>query len=488
MKLPKLFRAALFLPLVLTACSKTELQNRSFENGDVGIEGDAANSRQALKVTDTLGQPLAQARVLIGTAENQPFASNFITTDDQGQFKAPAAWTKEESVTIEAKGYVRATFLSQLPKGQSYQLRLSPPAVQMELKGMGTGFKTKDNDNLADFALMMPAVRKSDLFAFDLNMFMSSKTDKISIYGQEILIPSNVSLPKQKEKYGLFPVTLEKPIFRLYFDVLGQHKVATLKGQFPFKQVVGEMQNAKPFVDLINYFSVQSGSLRDVSITQPSQSLDLPVDEIKFDEARTFQSPAFNSQEDFLLAVALNPVNGKYMPTDFKNVLAQTEAKLNTISGSPAELLVVLKKKSEQMIFAGGKLSAAFVAFQNGARPSLLPLIENPHVVSVSEFRVQVPAAPAGIQPVATYSVLSSVQRFGTAPQVTEISTPYWDVYGPNWQSEVKLPEWPGGTFPGGLKRWEVSLVGTQGRQKPFAFSPRILETVTHATHSASDF
>jgi len=484
MKLPIRFLTVIILPLALTACSKSQ----QYQGSDsVGMLSELEARALPLKVTDTRGQPVAGAQVLIGQSLNQPFASNFLITDSQGNFQAPTGWNSAQVVTVGAKGFVRASYFAQKPRGQVFQIRAQTPAIQQELKGQGTGFTVKDNDNLVDFALMIPAVKKADLFSFNIGMFISPQVDIITVYGQKLPIPSNVALPKQKEKYGLFPVTIEKPVYRMYFDYLGKHKVATLRGQFPFKQVVAEMQNQKPFFELINYFSVMSGSLKEIEITQPSQTQDLPVNEITFNSPRSFKSPTF-ADDEFLLAVALDPVQDKFMPTDFKNVPSNVDFKLNTIQGSNAQLLVALKKKAEQNSLNGGKISAAFVPFKNRAAPQLLPMIESPHVVHATEFRVEVPQAPAGISPVATYSVLSSVVRSGEGSQSQELTTNFWEVYAEGWQAEMKLPEWPESNLPEGLKRWEVSLVGNQGKQKAIDLSPRILETVTHATHSASDF
>lgn len=484
MKLSLRLIGVLFLPLVLTACSKSQ------DAGDsrfVGVLSESETRALPLKVTDARGLPIAGAQVLIGDGLNQPFAANFITTDEQGVFQAPAGWTSAQVVTIGAKDFVRASYFGQKPRGQVFQLRRAFVPVQQELKGQGTGFEVKNNDDRVDFALMIPAVNKQQLFAFDMGMFISPQVDVISVYGQKMSIPSNVSLPKQKEKYGLFPVTLEKPVYRMYFDYLGKHRIVTVRGQFPFKQVVGEMQNQKPFIELINYFSFESGSLTEVELNLPSQNQDLPVNGINFNHPQSFRTPAF-SQEEFLLAVALDSVQDQFMPTDFKNVPSNVDFKLNTIDGGQPQLLVALKKKSEQAVLGASKISAAIIPFKEGVSPVLLPMLENPHVVSAFEFRVQVPLIPEGIYPAATYSVLSQVERTGEGIEAKEQATNFWEVYADGWQAQVKLPEWPVDDMPEGPKRWEVSLIGDQDKEKAIDLNPRILETVTHATHSASDF
>jgi hypothetical protein len=488
-KIKQLLSGAILSSLFLTGCSK-ELQTdgRSQNQNESGIWSVFQNKVRTLKVADSNGQPIANAQVLIGAALGRPFASNFITARADGTFEAPVEWTGSEVVTVAAPGYVRASFYGQTPQGQTFQLRTSQPEVQFELKGMGTGFQTKDSDNLVDFALMIPSVQRADLFSFNLNMFVSPEVDRITVYGNAIDLPSNLSLPRQKEAYGIIPVTLEKAQYRMYFDAMGNYQVVTLRGQFPFKQVVGDMQNGKSYLDIINYFSLKGGSLTSVSIGQSTQVQDLPVNSFSFTESRELLTPAF-AKDEFLLTAALSPYQGQYIPTDFKNVPSNVKFKLGTAAGETPQLLVALKKKAEQYEMGGGKLSAALISFGPGVRPELLPLIEKPQVSSLTEVSAVLPNAPASIKPMATYMVLSSVSRQGSGATLVEETSRLWEVYAQDWQAEMHLPQWPDESLATGSLRWEISYLGAQnGSNKAVDLSPRILETVTHATHSATDF
>jgi hypothetical protein len=322
-----------------------------------------------------------------------------------------------------------------------------------------------------------------------MGMFISPQSDVIDVFGNKISIPSNVSLPRQRENYSIVPVTMEKSKYRLYFDALGMQRVVTLRGQFPFKQVVSEMQNNKTFLDLINYFSLKGGSLRPVNITQATQTLDLPVNELAFDQTRSFQSPAFQDDE-FLLAAALSSYEGEFMPTDFKNVPSNKNFNLGIAAGETPQLLIALKKKAESDSISAGRISAALMTFESGAHPVLLPLIENPQVTNLTELHAKAPAEVPGIKPVAMYLVLSSVAKQGTGVEATETTSPLWEAYSASWKADIVLPQWPDERPEAGLKRWEISYMGTTQvhANKAIDFGPRILETVTHATHSATDF
>ncbi len=450
------------------------------------LGGDQSQQSEPMRVTDLDGNPIANAKVLIGDGLNSPFVSNFIEADQQGMFLAPTGWTTAQVVTVSAPGYVRASYFGQIPRGQSFQLRQAVQSSRFELKGVGTGFQVKDKDDLADFALVMPAMNRQALFGFDMSMFISPINDTIEVYGNKMGIPSNVTLPRQKENYGIFPVTLEKPTYRMYFPNPGKKAVFAARGQFPFKKVVGQLQGNQQFIDLINDFSIKGGALRNVDISAPTQNLDLPVTELVFNQKKVFKSPVFNSDE-FLLAIPLSDYQGNLIPTDLKNVPSNTNNSVTTAAGSKPNLLIVLKKKSEQDNLSGGRLTAAIVPFDENLQPVLLPMLESPTIVDYHHLKVKLPAIPNGIYGSATYSVLSKVDSKVQQGITVESLAKVWEVYASEWQAEINLPVWPDEAPVEGKKRWEVTLVGSQ-QNKSIDLNPSLFETVTHATHGATDF
>jgi len=479
----KLAFAALLALSLLTSCSKngdsTNAANQP-QSGNI-FEHIFASRDATLSVLDMDGKPVANAQILIGSAVGQPFPENYLSTDASGVFIAPAAWKDSQMVTIVAANFVTATYLQQTPHGQSFQLHPNEASSKYEVKGQGTGFKTVDNDNTIDFALMAPLMTRQTLLSFDLGMLISPQMDTISVYGQSMQIPSNVSLPKQKEAYGFFPVTLDKPVFRMYFPSVGTHKVMTIRGQFPFKQVVKELQNNKQFVDLINYFSLQGGSIHDVAVTGPTQNQDLPVNELVFSQTLPFHSSAVDSS-NVLLAVALSPYQGQYLLTDVKNVASNTDINMTVAAGAAPELLTVLQNRAD-----GQQMTSALAPFTARVTPEMLPMMANPQVVSESDVKIASITAPSTITPSATYAVLSTVQG-QVVNGVVNVSHA-WEVYSPSWETEIKLPQMPNVTLADGQKRWEVSLMGSDSNSsKTVDLGPRLLETATHATHSATTF
>ncbi len=478
------------LSLNWVACSDSDKDDKRPKLVDSNVALQSRNISASLSVTDLKGNPIPGAEVLIGIGVDQPFANNFVTTDASGQFQAPADWATAQPITIQAKGFIRTTYFAQLARGQAFKLKAQPVSVPFELKGIATGFSAKDLDKNMDFALMIPGIRKEELLAFNIDMFVSPKTDEVTVYGQKMALPSNTSIPKQKENYGIFPVTIDKPTYRMYFEEAGAKRVSAILGSFPFNKTVSEMQKGASFIDMINNFTVKGGSIRDVVIAAPTQTLDIPVTDMAFNQSRAFKSPVFN-QDEVLIAVALNPNQGEFYPTDFKNVPANTVQNLATTAGNnDQQLLVALKKKSEDMQVGGAKISAAFIPFEVNVQPNLLPMIENPQVSSLYDIKVQLPVLPQGLTESGASLTLSTVVKSGTGKDYKEVVTRHWEVYSDQWVSQVSLPRWPNDVEPVGIKRWEVLLMSADASRAniPVDLTSRVFETVTHATHSATDF
>jgi hypothetical protein len=490
MKRSSILLSILSAAVILTSCSKDEKDDKKKS----GLEGQGVYLTQAqrntLTVTDAAGTALAGAEVLIGSAVDQPFTANFLVTDASGNFTAPDAWTTDQIVTISKPGFIRASYFGQVPNGQTFALRPVPVQPPLELKGKATGFTLRDNDDIMDFALVMPAVQKREMLAFNIDMFISPETDRITVYGKPVDLPSNTSLPKQRERYGIFPVTMDKPLYRLYFEQPGEQKLVTIHGQFPFNKVVKAMQNGKSFIDVINDFTLKGGSLRNIPIVLPTQVLDVPIGEMVFNQPRGFKSPGF-AEDEFLLAAALSPWQEQFYPTDFKNVPANTAFNLTTALGDQPQLLLAVKKKAEETKVSG-KLSAAFIPFTPGIAPALLPLIETPVVAAYTDFTVALPAMPQGFYEVGAYMTFSTVIKEGEDANGREKEkvTKLWEVYSKSWMGQVSLPKWPNETAPAGVKRWDVLLMATQTPpgNNPVDLRSGLFETVTHATHSATDF
>jgi hypothetical protein len=476
---------------LLTSCSKDDQDDKkgSFVPDPSAVTTQSNESlARKIKIVDLSGQPIAKAKVLIGQRLNEPFAENFLEADSQGELIAPEAWNSNLAVTLAAQGYIRATFLNQAPRGQTFTLRPQESTSSLELNGVQTGFRVTNYDGIVDFGWVLPTFSRQELFNFRIDRFISLQLDELTILGQKIEIPSNIALPRQKESYVL-PLTLEKPSYRMYFSSPGTKKVFSGRGQFPLRPLVDGLREGKDFFELANYFKINGGALRNIELSSTKTTANLPVNELSFSQSRSLRTPAF-AQSQVLIGLALSADQGLLFPTDLKNVPANARVSLVTAPGSTPQLLALLKNKTETSGPGSDRFSAVLVPFEDGVRPQFLPLLRNPELISSNRFKSESISSIEGVSPVGSYLTLSLVEDKNLGSTTVPFLTKLWEVYDGEWSVDYDMPEWPQDNLPSGKKRWEVSRAGSLSADtgKTVDLGPMLFESVTHATHSSVDF
>ncbi|UYL09441.1 hypothetical protein B9G69_002490 [Bdellovibrio sp. SKB1291214] len=479
----RLMMAAL-LPVIVAGC--TNSNNNSQSPLAPGSERAIKVSANALTVTSLDGVALAGAQVLIGDALNFPFEGNFLTTDANGQVEIPASWTEAQPVTIQAKGYVRQTYMSVQPGAVSFKLRPLNTVSQFEIKGQATGLPIKNGDGNIDFGLVMQGFSKMQLFAFNMDSVLSAQNDKISAIGQEMDIPANLSLPQQKEKYALFTVTLDKPAYRIYFGQPGVTRVFVAKGTFPFKTIVDGVRGGAKLYEMLNVFNLTGGAVRDVNLSKGRTDLDLPTNEIAFSVKNTVVAPQFRADETFM-AAGLSGQGGFLLPTDVKKLNAGQKITLNTAPNMEANVLAVLTK-TEDLRANIDRVSTAILPMNGTTAPQVLPLINNP-IIGAGGLEIAMPSfqTVAGVNPLATYAVFSNEIQVQMGADKVKLMNQTWEVYADKWVASMKVPTFPNDTLMTGVKRWEVNFLGSQtASQAPMGAA--MIEAATHVTHSSVNF
>lgn len=452
-----------------------------------------------IAITDELGNAIAGARVLIGTAENAPFAGNLLTADEAGKIVIPGAWSGNLPVTIDAPGYLRATFLGQAPASRVFQVRKKDPVGEFELKGMTSGYTVKNGDGLVDFGLVMSTFSKKDLFNFDIGMVTSPYKDVIEIIGNQVKLPSNVALPKQTERY-IFNINLNKPNYRLYFKTPGVKNVFAVRGRFPLDKIIDGYQDGKEIIELVNYFDMIGGTLTQATIAGKSTPLDINVTQATFTKKKTVKAPTL-AKEEVMIGLGLRQLGGTLHPTDVKIFESKAALALDHADDNEPVLLAALKRKTEMKAGPGvDRVSASFLPLADNATPVFLPLLADPVAQKNEGVTIKGINAPAGITKLATYIVLSRIVEKQAAfpnesdssmlaplpePAATTLDNA-WEVYGNGWLDAVTLPKWPGDTGLRGTLKWEVSMVGSQ-KEYDSQLGPGILDFASHASHASVD-
>lgn len=481
-------------PLVTTlliACTQQEqnyLLKKSADMNNILLEASSAN---IITIKSVENQPIAGAQILVGTALNLPFAGNLLTTNSAGQAWVPVGWDQSLPITVQAPGYVRTTYMQQEPGNVTINLhhRIDNP-VYIEVKGLIQDLPVKNGDDQFDSGIVIPAFSKLDMFSFNIDKIISPQSDRISVFGQNVEIPSNLSLPKQNEWYSIANVVLDKPAFRTYFPNQGIQRVVSLRTRVPFSDIVSSLRAGKSFLDVINKIKLNGAGVRDLNIQGNSVQLNLPTSELNFTEQKNITSPSLANDETFL-AVGLSNQSGLMIPTDIKTVSTGRTQTLNLLPNSDQRYLAVLKKTSELKGPNNDRISAALLAFGNQNSPKLLALIEAPRVLNLQEIQLP-PLNPInGVYPLATYAVISSQVDVQQGPAKTQITAPKWEIYSANWISSLSLPQWPeqGPNMinQGVNTRFEVTFVGSQtASQTPLG--PAMIEAATHVTHSSTFF
>lgn len=470
--------------LLSTACSKGS-ETRTLSEGPV--QGMTTSKMLApvagkILVATFTGAPIANATITIGPRANVPFPGNVVKTDAQGLAALPAAWTDAQPVTVDAANFVRATWMAQKPMALALTLRSRPSTQKFELKGKATGFTNLAKDGWVDVGVIFPALRRDQLATLQVTDLVSAEMDTISVMGQTISIPSNISLPKQEERY-FFTITLDKPVFRNYVREPGTWKMVTTHARFPFEDVVDDLRGGKSFFDVLNYFEFKSASITNIPLTAPSTAKDLPITGVTFNGRIDVAAPRFASTYT-MLAVSVADDGGMLYPTDVKKLGPGETRRLVMPQGGSGLLLGALRESNAPPTGpeADG-LSAIITANNRTTRFEFLDLPKAPKIRS-GNLILDPPAAVAAVTPVATYATLNKVDKVASGQSEIEIKSPVWDVYAGGWNQSLDLPDMT--TRLTGTHRWEV-LFGGAPNGTSVQLGPKLMEDLTHIAKSAVD-
>lgn len=473
---------ALGVLVALTGCNRDETTPKPRKASPIELL-DQKPLFPALKVLNEAGEPLANAQVLIGMTQEQ-FPGNYGLTNEKGEFALPENWTQADTVTIDAAGYVRASYIGLKPESKVIILKKKFKAA-VTLKGVTSGHPVRNKDGFIDYSLVMSAMTRQDLLNFQIQKVVSPVNDKIEVVGQEMNLPANVSLPRQTENYFI-GITIDKPQYRLFFSEPGVQRVFAARGRFPFKDVVDGLRGDKEIFELINYFNITGGSIRDVNVVGNETGLNIPVMDLTFTEKKPFKAPKLSSSQVMVvLTVADN--NGYLIPTDVKRLSSEQSMNLAVWNPNPVYLAQVIKNKNEFDTSKSGldRLSAILLPFDERIASNYLPLISNPSAKGQNIFVI--PSVSAELNKLTTFGLISDVKiEKDSKGNIRKTPSAVWEVYAPGWVTEIKLPTWKWQKSQP-TTRFEVSLVGTTSSDT-IPLGPQMMEKATHVTRSSVDY
>ncbi|HMN67970.1 MAG TPA: hypothetical protein PKC28_05470, partial [Bdellovibrionales bacterium] len=236
-------------------------------------------AQQQISVQDKMGQPIIGATIMFGFEPGNPFEGNVITTDGSGIAATPADWKAALPVTVQAAGFVSQTLPVTMPSDLIFALSTQEGMAELEVAGETTDFGRLRTDGKVDFGLVIPALNREQMLGFDLSTVISPKTDTITIIGNDVELPSNLTLPEQTESY-IFPITFNKPGYRVYVRNPGPYTVSATHGQFPLQRVVNDIRDGKSMFELINHFKFLGAGQQPVDVQGDVPGQNVPVNQV----------------------------------------------------------------------------------------------------------------------------------------------------------------------------------------------------------------
>jgi hypothetical protein len=495
-----LLAAMAFILFTTVSCNKDkDPNNLTLTPAEDSKTPDTPESRDMFDISDTQGiliyndqgLAIADARVLIGSEESS--SHSWLTPDQNGIIALPANWTSAEDVTIDAPNHVRKTLKNQMPGPMSITLKRTNQVPQLTMKGSVSGITTKDKDGWVDFSILLDSLSKNDVLNFSINKVISPWTEKVSVAGFEFPIPQNIFLPKQKESYFL-TVTLQKPWFNLFYDVYGKKSVYSLQGKFPMKKMISELQNKRPYYELVNYFEFSSAGRVETDFLSSAVSPNVDTTQIKLEKTYNVKAPQI-AEGQVALGISSFKENSFYQPLDIKYMGSEETLTFKTSDSTAPYFIGVVKNTTE---FAGYDAAAERMSVSIQAPKSTmdtLPLMKDPNWINTNELQIDVPTLDITKYIDQGMVVVVSELHDLTLPdgKIVKYKLPVWEVHSSTWASTVTIPNIP--STNGLPKRVEVTMLATtvdnSGQQNSgnvTSSHEERIETATHLTKSARDY
>ncbi len=465
--------------LVQTGCSIENIEHQSSEKlSDFSFMAQA-NAKFQIVVVDETGKGVVGATVQLGARPGTPFSGNVLKTDANGVAEASSdQWARdwnEIPVTAEAPGFVRATVYGVSKEENRIVLNRARSQGKTELIGKTTGYGRLTANGTLDVSLVFPSVLEKDLGRLELTSLIGAGVDRVSVYGQDLELPENLSVPQQTETFmGFIPVTLNKLQYRVRFPFEGDQGVSAVRAQFDFKKTVGDLRDGKSFFDIINRFQFRSMATRTLSLKSGAQSYDLPIDETRLVPKIAVQGSGV-PQGYAMIAIAAQGQAGRFAVSDVKRLLPgekQTLMTVEKVSAAVDAIRVVRSLKKYQPSrtdFSGydyEEVSSVVSPVTLSTSAVAAPQVRffeflKPVTTSGRSVHLDAPTASGGVAIAQGRLMLSMVKSVSSGSLWLVDKTPIWEFRFRGARSRIDLPSF--GSDPWAAKgryRWEHEYAG----------------------------
>lgn len=438
-----------------------------------------------IQVNNVYGEAVKGAKVLIGTQFDE---NNFYETNEDGQLTlSKEQWNGKQSITIGYDSYVRVTYVNQSPKDLDVRLQPILSERNYGISGITEGFGSLKKDKWADVSVVAPLFSREQLIRFDVSYLISDQMDTMKVFGQKFSVPSNISFPKQKEKYGWFTLTLNKPIYRMPFYFSGTYDLIALHGRFPFEKTIDKIRNNENIFSVVNDFQINQGGITRVEINQGNHEKNLAINSLQFDRELEILSPDIKDENEVNMIVGLNKKENKYFPSGIKYVKEKERVKLN-FSSQHENLALAFQSdevKEGDTTMISNKISIQVMPLNNSDEFNLLDRVNSP-IWENNSLVFERPREKTRVYDGGTYLSLTEMPDGQSIQMQLAQNQKVWEFYSDSWLDRLDLPEWPTGLSQDKKLRWEVMFLGTN-KNSPNAIGENMLREASHVSRNILD-
>lgn len=251
--------------------------------------------------------------------------------------------------------------------------------TNQELNGNVTGYEIRNRDGWINFGLVMPALSKADLFNFQLSSMLSPKDDVLRVAGRSVEVPSNVSIPRQAERYSIITVRLNKPRYTLPVSSnrFPSH-LGVLNGRFPLDDVIDEFQAGGSLAGVLDEFQYSGYKIAKTSGTS---ALDFDVSDSNINGRQGFELRTSVPRGYVALAIALSRNNigdgSIYFPTDIKTLRPNRPKNLVATNGVTGAVVMFPEEALDSVRESLDKPFPFSLVWGDFKPNTLMPLLNN---------------------------------------------------------------------------------------------------------------
>lgn len=298
-------------------------------------------------LSSSTGKPVQGALVLVGQKKGDPFATNFATTDAEGMaFFNDEALKKGTPLTVTASMQGFGNFSLVGNTNNTVELAIQPATRGRDhsfLQGKLLGFPSGIGSTRLEVGMFIPAFRTESLMNFDPQQIVSSYKVEIDVYGKR-LVPGNVVMPRQSKRYGIIPITIDKPEFIMPLPNGLRTHMSGILGSVSIGDASDAVKN-KDFLAVLNMTELTHLGFTERMSVRGNDRFDLNAGMELEAKAVKAQFTGVAAKLDAVAISFLDPENdqGDFVPMDVKALKSE-----EIQNGAGAIKLSVLKQRKPQ--------------------------------------------------------------------------------------------------------------------------------------------